>query len=324
MFIKCLEVENGMFNGTQQRSSDAREDSIVKRSTFKRVSISVSALFLSALGALAQAQNPEYSFAGANGCPGKGGQPVVRQIASNVTGVSVSGSSLSVQFSRPTLPGSAIWVVVSSPDHDYSSPFVFQVADTQRNHYQFVGQKNDFNNGIQSVADFIAFFTHGGGAEGETVTFTLTEDGTVASDNYLGIFVAEVTGVDSDSFTHSENNNVDPPEGIDQVSSGPMTAHAPVFVLAASMNVDGGASDTGGSGYGGPAASADLIEEGPIFWAMDGTVPLSTFETGVLTPSAGSVTAYFASSPEPAASVSNKNEYVTVAIALPLHEAPSR
>ena len=260
--------------------------------------------------------------------------PVVRQIASNVLGVSQFASTFSVQFARHTLPGSAIWVVVSSPDHDYPSPFTFAVSDSQDNHYEFVGQKNDFNNGIQTVAHFIALSTKGDSAcdpscsdtgPGETVTFRLLEDGTTASDNYLAIFVVEVTGVtnspDGDStsdhrpvYGHSEHIDVDPPAAADAVTSGPIVAVSPVFLLALSANVDGGASDTGGSGSGGPWAGSNLSGPGPLIWKFDGVTPLATFATGVLRPTRGTVAAYFDGGPEPAASVVNKNEYVTVAI----------
>jgi hypothetical protein len=274
----------------------------------------------------------------------KGGDsliPVVRQIASNVLGVSQSASSFSVQFARPTLPGSAIWVVVSSPDHDYPSPFTFAVSDSQKNHYEFVGQKNDFNNGIQSVAHFVALSTKGDPqcdpscsdtGPGETVTFNLLENGSPASDNYLAIFVVEVTGLgashsgelDSEhpehplTYGHSEHIDVDPPAGADKVSSGSIATRSPVFLLAVSANVDGGASDTGGSGSGGPWAASNLSGPGPMFWKFDGVTPLATFATGVLQPVAEAVTAYFDAPPEPAPSVVNKNEYVTVAIAFRL------
>jgi len=251
--------------------------------------------------------------------------PIIRQVKSAVLGQYNSATSYSVQFDKPTLPGSAIWVVVSSPDHDYPNPFAFQVSDTQNNAYQFVGQANDFNNGIQSVAHFIAFSTKGdtGGCDcsqiGETVTFSLFENGVPAGDNYLGIFVVEVVGLDTTFYNHGENIDVDPPQGTDLVSSGPIPASSPAFILAVSANVDGGASDTGGSGSGGPAAGSDMCQQGALFWAFDEFVALGTFAAGIVKPSAETVTAYFDAGPEPGASVVNKNEYVTVAIAFPLH-----
>jgi hypothetical protein len=252
------------------------------------------------------------------------GVPGIRQFKSAVLGLNNFASSYSVQFDKPTLPGSAIWVVVTSPDHDYPTPFVFQVSDTQNNGYKFVGQANDFNNGIQSVAHFIAFSTKGDSADcgctqiGETVTFNLLENGATANDNYLGIFVVEVVGLDSTKYSHSENINADPAQGANLVSSGPIPASSPALVLAVSENTDGGASDTGGSGSGGPAAGSDMCQQGALFFAFDEFTPLATFATGVVKPTAGSVTAYFDAAAEPGASVVNKNEYVTVAIAFPL------
>ena len=123
---------------------------------------------------------------------------------------------------------------MSSPDHDYLSPFTPQCDP--------------------SCSD---------SGPGETVTFSLLENGLSASDNHLAIFVAEVTGVgtphsdeplfdDKRSYGHSEHIDADPPAGDDQVTSGPISTRSPVFLLALSANVDGGARDTGGSGYGGP------------------------------------------------------------------------
>ncbi len=255
---------------------------------------------------------------------GDPGMPHIRQFKSAVLGRYNFASSYSVQFDKPTLPGSAIWVVVSSPDHDYPTPFTFQVTDTQNNDYSVVGQANDFNNGIQSVAHFIAFSTKGDSTDcdctqiGETITFSLLESGAAASDNYLGIFVVEVVGLNSDKYSHGENINADPAMGADHVSSGSIPASSPVLVLAVSENADGGASDTGGSGSGGPAPGSDLCQQGALFWAYDEFTSLATFAAGVLKPSSGSVVAYFDAAAEPGASVVNKNEYVTVAIAFPL------
>lgn len=111
--------------------------------------------------------------------------------------------------------------------------------------------------------------------------------------------------------------------GSDLVSSGPIPASSPALILAVSANVDGGASDTGGSGSGGPAAGSDMCQQGALFWAFDEFTSLGTFAAGVVRPAAGSVTAYFDAGAEPGEGVVNKNEYVTVAIAFPLNHGAS-
>jgi hypothetical protein len=249
---------------------------------------------------------------------GSSSTPVIRQVASSTSGFNGGYTSWPVTFAQPTSPGSAIWVVVTAPDNDKGgTPFSFTLTDTQGNKYVSAGtQVNVYSHGDQSVAEFVAFSTKGDtGGTGETVTFTLSlSNGDPLTDNYLGIFVAEVTGVVGTSFVSSTQQTLDPSQGANQISSGTMSASAPIFLMAVSMNVDGGTSDTGGSGYGGPAAGTGLTQQGSMFWALDGSTALATFATGVLTPSGGLVQAYFNAPAEPGTVYDN--EYGTVAIGL--------
>jgi hypothetical protein len=148
----------------------------------------------------------------------------------------------SVTFTQVTTKGNAIWVVATVSD--YGGIHTISVTDSQNNTYHDLGQENDAAPGSQSVAQFYAG-NIAGGADTITVTWS--------ADNYKGVVAAEIAGVHAAPLVGSavavQDGNL--PAGNDNVTGGAMAASsaAPAFMVALTMDTDGGGSDVGGSGY---------------------------------------------------------------------------
>lgn len=177
-----------------------------------------------------------------------------------------------VQFQAPTKPGDAIWVAVTVSD--FGGVHGISVSDTQGNAYTLLDQENDGQPGSQTVAHFYAANIVGDNGTPDTVTVHWSFD------NYKGILAGEIAGVTGAPLVgHSANIQDALNGGTDNVTSGaiPVTsAQTPALLVALSMNTSGGNSDTGGSGFGGPAAGAGFL---PRTMVWDWGTNLATLET---------------------------------------------
>lgn len=225
------------------------------------------------------------------------GTPSLVQFTSFQTPDADNGNDSTVQFHEPTKTGDAIWVAVTVPD--FGGVHQISVSDTQGNTYTFLDQKNDGKPGTQSVAHFYA-----GNIVGDTGTpDTITVHWGV--DNYKGVLAGEIAGVTGAPLVgHSANIQDGLAGGTDNVTSGDIavsSAQTPALLVALSMNTSGGVSDTGGSGFGGPAAGTGFLPRTVVWnWGTD----LATLETASVT-AAGNVAPLF-NSP-------NTDSYLTVA-----------
>ena len=186
----------------------------------------------------------------------------------------------SVTFTKVTTKGDAIWVAATVSD--YGGIHVISVTDSQNNTYHALGQENDGAPGSQSVAQFYAG-NIAGGADTITVNWT--------ADNYKGVVAAEIAGVTGSPLVGSavtvQDGNL--ASGSDNVSAGAIamnTGGAPAFMVALTMDTDGGGSDVGGSGYCAVPAGAGFTQVMQLWnWAVTGQAAcnLATLETKTTT-----------------------------------------
>lgn len=197
----------------------------------------------------------------------------------------------SVTFTRTTTKGDAIWVAATVSD--YGGIHAIYVTDSQNNTYQSLGQENDRAPGSQSLAHFYAG-NIAGGADTITVHW--------ASDNYKGVVAAEIAGVKGSPLVGSavavQDGNLVPARDNVRSNSIPMTVvPTPSFVIALTMDTNGGGSDVGGTGYCAVPAGSGFKQESQVWnWAVVGQTPcnLGTLETKTLT-SAGAAEGSFTS-----------------------------
>jgi hypothetical protein len=184
----------------------------------------------------------------------------------------------SVTFTQVTTKGNAIWVVATVSD--YGGIHTISVTDSQNNTYHDLGQENDGAPGSQSVAQFYAGNIAGGP---DTITVTWS------ADNYKGVVAAEIAGVQAAPLVGSslavQDGNL--AVGNDNVSSGAMAMNpaSPAFMVALTMDTDGGGSDVGGSGYCAVPAGTGSAQVLQFWnWAPVGQVAcnLATLETKTL------------------------------------------
>jgi hypothetical protein len=195
----------------------------------------------------------------------------------------------SVTFTTVTTRGNAVWVAATVSD--YGGIHAISVTDSQNNTYHELGQENDKAPGSQSVAQFYAGNILGGP---DTITVQWS------TDNYKGLVAAEIAGVSAAPLVGSavavQDGNL--PAGSNNVStaaislSGPST---PAFLVALTMDTDGGGSDTGGSGYCAAPAGTGFAQVTNLWnWNVAGRTScnLATLETMTVT-GAGRVSGAF-------------------------------
>jgi len=185
----------------------------------------------------------------------------------------------SVTFTQVTTKGNAIWVAATVSD--YGGIHTISVTDSQNNTYQDLGQVNDGAPGSQSVAQFYAG-NIAGGADTITVTWS--------ADNYKGVVAAEIAGVQAAPLVSGavvvQDGNLS--AGNDNVSGGAIavnSATSPAFMVALTMDTDGGGSDVGGSGYCAVPAGTGFAQVLQFWnWAPSGQAAcnLATLETKTL------------------------------------------
>jgi len=229
--------------------------------------------------------------------PPSGAAPKLAQFNTYQTQGIIGENDSTLQFKSLTTAGNTIWVGVTLSD--YAGVHTISVTDTQGNVYTRLDQKNDPAPGSQSVAHFYAANIAGDTSTPDTITVVWTNE------NYKGVLAAEISGVTKAPLVAHGGNIQDAlGVGTDNVTSGPLavtSAQAPALLLALSMNTSGGSSDTGGSGYGGPAAGSGLTQ---VMALWDWGVNLATFATRSVT-GAESVTGTF--------NAPDTDSYVTVA-----------
>jgi IPT/TIG domain len=200
------------------------------------------------------------------------GTPGLVQFASFQTTNADGENDSTVQFEAPTKAGDAIWVAVTVAD--FGGVHAISVSDTQGNGYTLLDQKNDGQPGAQTVAHFYASNIVGDNGTPDTITIHWSFD------NYKGILAGEVAGVTGAPLVgHSANIQDALNGGTDNVTSGAIpvsSAQAPALLVALSMNTSGGASDTGGSGFGGPAGGTGFL---PRTMVWEWGAKLATLET---------------------------------------------
>ena len=225
------------------------------------------------------------------------GAPNLVQFASFQTTNADNANDSSVQFQTPTKTGDAIWVALTVPD--FGGIHVITVTDTQGNTYTLLDQKNDGLPGTQSVAHFYARNIVGDNGTPDTVTVNW------GVDNYKGVLAGEIAGVTGAPLVgHSANIQDALVGGTDNVTSAPIavtSAQSPALLVALSMNTSGGESDTGGSGFGGPASGTGFLPRTMIWkWGTN----LATLETSSITAAGDAV---------PLFNAPHTDSYVTVA-----------
>lgn len=226
-----------------------------------------------------------------------GAAPTVVQMNTYHSTNADSEYNSTLQFKSLTTAGHTVWVAVTVPD--YGGIHTISITDTQGNTYTQLDQQNDGLPGAQSVAHFYAAGIVGDTQVADTITVNW------GYDNYKGILITELAGTTGAPLVgHASAIQDAVPAGTDNVASGPVTvasAKAPALLVAVSMNTSGGASDTGGSNFPGPAAGSGMTPVA-VFW--DWGQNLGTFVTATVT-GAESITAVF-NSPD-------TDSYVTVA-----------
>jgi hypothetical protein len=203
-----------------------------------------------------------------------------------------------VAFTKTTTKGNTIWVAVTVAD--FGGIHTISISDTQGNTYTQLDQQNDGQPGSQSVAQFYAANIAGDTSTPDTITVNW------GNDDYKGILITEISGVTATPLVGHASNLQDALAAgtSNDVTSGAISVastQTPALLLAVSMNTTGGASDTGGSGAGGPAAGSGMT---PVATFWDWGANLGTFVTATIT-SAESVSAVF-NSPD-------TDSYLTVA-----------
>jgi hypothetical protein len=247
----------------------------------------------------------------AGGCGGGGGasssqgptqsSSVPRLVQTNTfqTTGSNFATDATVQFNAVTKAGDTIWVAATVSD--FGGVHTISVSDTQRNVYTLIDQVNDGAPGTQSVAHFYAANIIGDSTTPDTITVTW------GNDNYKGVLIAEISGTTAAPLAgHAHNDQVGLGVGSNNVTAGPIdlpSAQTPALLVALSMNTFGGTSDTGGTGFGGPAAGSGMTQ---VLMSWNWGVNLATLATASVT-GAESVSSLF--------SASGAGSYVTVAAA---------
>jgi hypothetical protein len=177
---------------------------------------------------------------------------------------------------------------------DYGGIHVISVTDSQNNTYHALGQENDGAPGSQSVAQFYAG-NIAGGADTITVNWT--------ADNYKGVVAAEIAGVTASPLVGNAVAVQDGKlaSGSDNVSAGAIamnTGSTPAFMVALTMDTDGGGSDVGGSGYCAIPAGVGFTQVMQLWnWAATGQAAcnLATLETKTTTGTGGAAGAFSSS-----------------------------
>jgi hypothetical protein len=204
-----------------------------------------------------------------------------------------------VQFNAATKAGDTIWVAATVSDS--VTAHTISVSDTQGNVYTLLDQVDDGSPGTQSVAHFYAANIVGDSTTPDTITVTWDYD------NYKGVLIAEISGTTATPLAgHAHNDQVGLGAGSNNVTAGPMnlsSSQTPALLVALSMNTFGGASDTGGTGIGGPTAGKGMAQ---IEMSWNWGANLATFATASVT-GAESVSSLF--------SASGAGSYVTLAAA---------
>jgi hypothetical protein len=207
-----------------------------------------------------------------------------------------SGNS-PVQFKTATKAGDTIWVAVTLSD--FAGVHTISVSDTQNNVFTLLDQENDGTPGTQTVAHFYAANIIGDTTTPDTVTVVWS------TENYKGVLIAEISGTTAAPLVgHAGNIQDGLAAGSNNVLAGPIdvtSAQTPALLVALSMNTTGGASDTGGSGFGGPAVGSGMTQVATM-WDWGAT--LATFATASVT-GAESVSSAF--------NAPDTDSYVTVA-----------
>jgi len=234
---------------------------------------------------------------GASTPPPDPGAPTLAQMNTFQTTGAAFAVNSSVQFKNATKAGNMIWVAATLSD--FAGAHTISVTDTQGNVYTLLDQENDGVPGTQTVAHFYAANIVGDTTTPDTVTVVWSND------NYKGRLITEISGTTAAPLVgHAAKIQDGLTGGSDNVASGAVnvpTAKTPALLVALSMNTSGGASDTGGSGAGGPAAGSGMTQVAMLWnWGTN----LATFATSSVT-SAESVTSLF--------SAPHLDSYVTVA-----------
>jgi hypothetical protein len=236
---------------------------------------------------------------GGSSAPQTAGDPAPKLLQTNTfqTAGPAFAVNSSVQFKSLTKSGDTIWVAATLSD--FAGAHTISVTDTQGNVYTLLDQENDGVPGTQTLAHFYAANIVGDTAVPDTVTVVWSND------NYKGILIAEISGTTTAPLVgHAGKIQDGLSGGTDNVAPGAVnvsSAQTPALLVALSMNTSGGASDTGGSGAGGPAAGSGMTQVAMLWnWGTN----LATFATSSVT-SAESVTSLF--------SAPRLDSYVTVA-----------
>lgn len=213
--------------------------------------------------------------------------PVCPAVNPGCTPAFVNNSS--VTFAQATTRGDAIWVAATVSD--YGGIHAISVTDSQNNTYHALGQENDSRPGAQSVAHFYAGNIAGGS---DTITVNWS------ADNYKGVIAAEIAGVKASPLVGSavavQDGNI--AAGSNNVSSNTIamnTGGAPAFMVALTMDTNGGGSDVGGSGFCAVPAGAGFAQVTQLWnWAVAGqpACNLATLETKTL-PGSGTAAGAF-------------------------------
>jgi hypothetical protein len=179
-----------------------------------------------------------------------------------------------VQFNSPTTAGNLIWVAVTVSDYD--GAHTITVTDSQGNTFTELDQVND-QFGQQTVAQFYAPHIVGDSGSPDTITVSW------GNDDYKGVVITEIGGATANPLVgHSSNDQLKPPATTDAISAGSIAVPAtdtPALVLAITMNTSGGASDTGGSGYGAPSPGTGFTQ---VLQCWDYGSNLATLESATV------------------------------------------
>jgi len=227
------------------------------------------------------------------------GTPSLVQFTSFQTMNTDGENDSTLQFQSPTKTGDAIWVAVTVSD--FGGVHAISVSDTQGNAYTLLDQENDGQPGTQTVAHFYAGNIVGDNGTPDTITVHWDFD------NYKGIVAGEIAGVTGTPLVgHSANIQDGLGGGVNNVTSAAIpvaAAQAPALLVALSMNTTGGASDTGGSGFGGPPAGTGFLPRAMVWnWGTN----LATLETANITAAGNAV---------PLFNAPDTDSYLTVAAA---------
>jgi hypothetical protein len=181
-----------------------------------------------------------------------------------------------VSFKSATTQGNAIWVAVTVPD--YGGIHAISISDSQGNNYSQLDQQNDGAPGSQTVAHFYAANIVGDTSAPDIITVNW------GYDDYKGILITEIAGVTTTPLVgHASRVQDNLAVGTNNVTSGPITVastQTPALLLAVSMNTSGGSSDTGGSGFPGPAAGSGMSPVATFWnWGQN----LATFVSATIT-----------------------------------------